>query len=111
VLEVGGQDYVRTARAKGLPKSDVTWRHIMRNALMPVVTLLGFLLPAVLGGAVITEAIFNWPGMGRLFIEAATNRDYPLLLGILTLGAFLTILGNLIADMLYGVVDPRIRYS
>jgi peptide/nickel transport system permease protein len=111
VLEVGGQDYVRTARAKGLPKSEVTWRHIMRNALMPVVTLLGFLLPAVLGGAVITEAIFNWPGMGRLFIEAATNRDYPLLLGLLTLGAFLTIFGNLIADMLYGVVDPRIRYS
>jgi peptide/nickel transport system permease protein len=111
VLEVTGQDYVRTARAKGLPPATVTWRHIMRNALMPVVTIIGFLLPAVLGGALITETIFNWPGMGRLFFEAAISRDYPLLLGILSIGTFLTILGNLIADVLYGIVDPRIRYG
>jgi peptide/nickel transport system permease protein len=111
VLEVVSQDYIRTARAKGLPTQIVTWRHVMRNALMPVVTLLGYLLPGVLGGALITETIFNWPGMGKLFYEAATNRDYPLLLAILSLGTFLTILGTLIADILYGVVDPRIRYS
>jgi peptide/nickel transport system permease protein len=111
VLEVGGQDFIRTARAKGLTNQTVTWRHVMRNALMPLVTIFGFLLPAVLGGAVITETIFNWPGMGRLFYESATTRDYPLLLGILLLGTFLTIAGNLIADVLYGVVDPRIRYS
>ena len=111
VLEVGDQDYIRTARAKGLTQQTVTWRHIMRNALMPVVTLLGALLPAILGGAVIIETIFNWPGMGRLFFEAAGARDYPLLLGILLIGTFLTITGTLIADVMYGVVDPRIRYS
>ncbi len=111
VLEVLGQDYVRAARAKGLPSGTVTWRHVMRNALMPVVTLLGFLLPGVLAGAIITETIFNWPGMGKLFFEAATSRDYPLLLGMLTLSTFLTILGTFIADLLYGVVDPRVRYS
>ena len=111
VLEVLGQDYIRTARAKGLPGTDVTWRHVMRNALMPVVTLLGYLLPAVLGGALLTETIFNWPGLGRLFYEAAVSRDYPLLLAILTMGTILTVLGTLIADLLYGVVDPRVRYS
>jgi len=111
VLEVLGQDFIRTARAKGLTRPAVTWGHAMRNALMPVVTIVGFLLPGVLGGALITETIFNWPGMGRLFFEAATSRDYPLLLGILSLGTFLTIIGNLIADLLYGVVDPRIRYG
>jgi peptide/nickel transport system permease protein len=111
VLEVVNQDYVRTARAKGLPSETVTWRHVMRNALMPVVTLLGYLLPSVLAGAIITEQIFNWPGMGKLFYEAATTRDYPLLLGMLSLGTLLTIVGTLIADVLYGVVDPRVRYS
>lgn len=111
VLEVLGQDFVRTARAKGLPSGDVTWRHVMRNALMPVVTLLGYLLPGVLSGALLTETIFNWPGLGKLFYEAATTRDYPLLLALLSMGTFLTILGTLIADILYGVVDPRIRYS
>jgi peptide/nickel transport system permease protein len=111
VLEVLSQDFTRTARAKGLTSRVVLWRHVMRNALMPVVTLLGYLLPGVLGGAIITETIFNWPGMGRLFYEAATRRDYPLLLGILMLGTVLTILGTLIADILYGVVDPRVRYS
>src|SRR6266508_1212145 len=80
VLEVLGQDYVRTARAKGLPELVVTTRHILRNALLPVVTLLGGLLPALLSGAAITEGIFNWPGMGRLYLEAASTRDYPLLL-------------------------------
>src|SRR5439155_933712 len=78
VLEVLGQDYVRTARAKGLTEPLVARRHVLRNALLPVVTLLGYLLPAVLSGAIITEYIFNWPGMGKLFFEAATSRDYPL---------------------------------
>lgn len=111
VLETLNQDYVRTARAKGLAPPVVSWVHVMRNALMPVVTLLGGLLPGLLGGAIITEFIFNWPGMGKLFFEAASTRDYPLLLGILTLATFLTIIGTLIADLLYGVVDPRIRYG
>lgn len=111
VLEVLGQEYVRTARAKGLPVRAVTWSHVMPNALMPVITLLGYLLPGVLAGAIITEQIFNWPGMGKLFYEAALTRDYPLLLAMLSLGTFLTIMGTLISDILYGVVDPRVRYS
>jgi len=111
VLEVITQDYVRTARAKGLEERVVQRAHILRNALIPVVTLLGSLLPALLGGAVITEAIFNWPGMGRLFLEAASSRDYPLLLGMLLLGTVLTIVGTLLADIGYGLVDPRVRYT
>lgn len=111
VLEVLGQDYVRTARAKGLAAAVVNRHHIMRNALLPVVTLLGYLLPGVLSGAIITEYIFNWPGMGKLYFEAASSRDYPLLLGMLTLGTSLTIIGTLLADLGYGLVDPRIRYD
>ncbi len=110
-LEVLGQDYVRTARAKGLSERIVNRAHVLRNALIPVVTLLGYLLPALLSGAIITEYIFNWPGMGRLFFDAASGRDYPVLLGMLTLGTFLTIFGTLLADIGYGLVDPRIRYS
>lgn len=111
VLEVLSTDYVRTARAKGLAEGVVQRAHVLRTALIPVVTLLGSLLPAMLSGAVITEAIFNWPGMGRLFLEAASSRDYPLLLGMLLLGTVLTILGTLMADIGYGLVDPRVRYS
>ena len=111
VLEVLGQDYVRTARAKGLPWRSVNRAHVLRNALLPVVTLLGYLLPAVLSGAIITEYIFNWPGMGKLYFEAAASRDYPLLLGMLMLGTSLTIIGSLLADLGYGFVDPRIRYD
>lgn len=111
VLEVLSQDYVRTARAKGLSERDVRRNHILRNALAPVVTLLGSLLPAVLSGAIITETIFNWPGMGRLFLEAASTRDYPLLLGMLLMGTVLTIIGTLLADIGYGLVDPRVRYT
>jgi peptide/nickel transport system permease protein len=111
VLEVLGTDYVRTARAKGLAERVVQRAHVLRTALIPVVTLLGSLLPAMLSGAVITETIFNWPGMGRLFLEAASARDYPLLLGMLLLGTVLTIVGMLLADIGYGVVDPRVRYS
>jgi peptide/nickel transport system permease protein len=111
VLEVLGQDYVRTARSKGLDERQVNSAHVLRNALIPVVTLLGGLLPGLLSGAVILETIFNWPGMGRLFLEAASNRDYPLLLGMLLIGTFLTIIGTLLADIGYGLVDPRVRYS
>ena len=111
VLEVLGQDYVRTARAKGLAERTVELAHVLRTALIPVVTLLGGLLPSLLSGAIITETIFNWPGMGRLFFEAASSRDYPLLLGMLLLGTVLTILGTLMADIGYGLVDPRVRYS
>jgi peptide/nickel transport system permease protein len=111
VLEVLAEDYVRTARAKGLALSLVILRHVLRNALLPVVTLLGALLPTILSGALITEYIFAWPGIGRLFYEAATSRDYPVLLGVLTLTTFATILGTLLADLGYGLVDPRIRYA
>jgi peptide/nickel transport system permease protein len=111
VLEVLGQDHVRTARAKGLVEDVVARRHVLRNALTPTVTILGGVLPALISGAAITEGIFNWPGMGRLFLEAAFTRDYPLLLAILSLVTAATLIGTLIADLLYGFVDPRIRYS
>lgn len=110
VLEVLGQDHVRTARAKGLMEDAVARRHVLRNALTPTVTILGGLLPALISGAAITEGIFNWPGMGRLFLEAAFTRDYPLLLAIFSLVTAATLIGTLIADLLYGFVDPRIRY-
>ncbi|HEX2033328.1 MAG TPA: ABC transporter permease [Chloroflexota bacterium] len=110
VLEVLGHDHVRTARAKGLQEQVVASRHVLRNALIPAVTLFGGLLPGLVSGAAITEGIFNWPGMGKLFLEAALTRDYPLLLAILTLGTLATLVGTLLADVLYGFVDPRIRY-
>jgi peptide/nickel transport system permease protein len=111
VLEVVEQDYVRTARAKGLPEIVVTGRHILRNALLPVVTLLGGVLPGLISGAALIEGIFNWPGMGSLYLQAAFTRDYPLLLAITTVLTLATLLGTLIADVLYGYVDPRVRYG
>lgn len=111
VLDVLGQDFVRTARAMGFSNRVVMLRHVFRNALISVVTLLGSLLPAAVSGAVATEFIFNWPGMGRLFLEAASTRDYPLLLAMMLLSTVLTIVGALLADLGYGVVDPRIRYA
>jgi peptide/nickel transport system permease protein len=111
VLDILDEDYVVTARAKGLAPRLVTTRHVLRNALLPVVTQLGGLLPGVVSGALITEYVFGWPGVGRLFYEAATSRDYPLLLAVLTMTTFATILGTLLADVGYGLVDPRIRYA
>jgi peptide/nickel transport system permease protein len=111
VLETLGEDYVQTARAKGLRPFLVISRHVLRNALLPVVTLLGGLLPGVISGALITEYVFAWPGVGRLFYEAATTRDYPLLLAVLTMTTFATIFGTLLADIGYGLVDPRVRYT
>ncbi|MGZ3542501.1 MAG: ABC transporter permease [Vulcanimicrobiaceae bacterium] len=105
------EDYTRTAVAKGLPSRVVLFRHVLRNALIPFITLLGANLPLLFGGAVITEQIFAYPGMGQLFWESAVDRDYSTLLGMTVITAILVILGNLLADILYGVVDPRVRYD
>ena len=105
------EDYVRTARAKGLSLRAVHFRHALRNALLPLVTLIALDLPTVFGGAVFIETIFAWPGMGRLFWDAAKGRDYPILLAVMMIYAALTLLFNLIADIVYGFLDPRIRYD
>jgi peptide/nickel transport system permease protein len=110
-IESLSQDYVRTARAKGMDERRVLLGHVLRNALIPFVTVVGIDVPLYLTGAVLTETVFSWPGMGRLFFDALTVRDYPVLMGILLLGAVLIVLGNLIADVLYGVLDPRISYA
>jgi peptide/nickel transport system permease protein len=108
MLEVLNQDYVRTARAKGLKENLVIWRHAFRNSLIPMVTLAGLSLPELVNGAYITEAIFGWPGMGRLGISAITSRDYPVVMGVTMLSALLVVGGNLLADICYSLVDPRI---
>ena len=110
MLEVLRQDYVRTARAKGLPSSRVIFKHALRNALIPIVTLLGLTVPTLLSGAAITETIFSWPGLGWLGVNAVGVRDYPVVLAFVMLGGAMVILGNLLADILYAVVDPRIKY-
>jgi len=109
MLEVVRQDYIRTARAKGLTESKVIFGHAFRNALMPIVTILGLSIPGLIGGGVIFETIFAIPGMGQLFYLSTMSRDYPSVMGILVIGAILTLLGNLIADIAYAMVDPRIR--
>ena len=109
MLEVLRQDYVQTARAKGLSERVVLMRHALRNALLPVVTLLGLSIPGLIGGAVIAETIFAIPGMGRLFYTSVLARDYPVVMGITLIGALLTLVGNLLADLMYVAVDPRLR--
>ena len=111
MLEVIRQDYIMTARAKGLSERDVIYRHALRNALLPAITILGLSIPGLIGGSVIFETIFAIPGMGQLFYMAVMARDYPTVMGILLIGAILTLLGNLIADVSYAVADPRIRIS
>src|SRR5438270_296722 len=111
MLEVLYQDYVRTARAKGVPAPRVVVQHALRNALIPLLTLAGVQLPMLFGGALVTETVFSWPGMGRFFVDSLGYRDYPVLMGILIFTAVLVILGNLLADLLYAVVDPRIRFG
>ena len=111
MLEVIHADYVRTARAKGLREQVVVLRHIFRNAAIPLVTLMALDLPAIFAGALFTEVIFSWPGMGRLFFAAADRRDYPLLMAIIMITATLIVLSNLLADVLYSLLDPRIRYQ
>ncbi len=108
-VETLRQNYIRTARAKGLPEHQVLYKHALRNALLPIITLLGLSVPGLLGGSVIFESIFSIPGMGRLFFQSVFSRDYPVIMGILVLGAFLTLLGNRLADIAYRFADPRIR--
>jgi peptide/nickel transport system permease protein len=110
MLEQSVQDYVRTARAKGVSSRAVLFRHVLRNALIPVITLLGLTLGWVLSGAVVVEEVFNYPGMGLLFFQSAVTDDFPVLLGVTVVVALTTVLGNLVADILYAVADPRIRY-
>lgn len=109
MLEVVRQDYITTARAKGLPESAVIYRHALRNALLPVVTILGLSVPGLIGGSVIFETIYAIPGMGQLFYMSVMSRDYTVIMGILVIGALLTMIGNLLADVSYALVDPRIR--
>jgi peptide/nickel transport system permease protein len=105
------QDYIRTARAKGASPRQLVTRHILRNSLLPIVTLVGLSLPAVISGAVVVEAIFNYPGMGWLFWTAAGSHDYPVLMGFTVVVGAATVIGNLVADVAYALLDPRIRYS
>ncbi|MGF9699296.1 ABC transporter permease [Paenibacillus sp. MABNR03] len=109
MLEVIRQDYIRTARAKGLKERTVIFKHALRNAMLPAITLMGFELPALFGGAIILEKIFVWPGVGQVYLESITMRDYPFMLGFTIFMAALTLLGTLLSDVLYGVADPRIR--
>ena len=111
MLDVLYQDYVRTAQAKGVSRRGVVLRHALRNALIPLLTLAGLQLPMLLGGALVTETVFSWPGMGRFFLDSLGYRDYPVLMGILIFTAVLVVLGNLLADVLYAVVDPRIHFG
>ncbi len=111
MLEVIRQDYITTARAKGLSERVVIYKHALRNALLPVITILGLSIPGLIGGSVIFETIFAIPGMGQLFYMSVMSRDYPVVMGILFIGAVLTLIGNLVADISYALADPRIRVS
>ncbi|ARK32195.1 ABC transporter permease [Halalkalibacter krulwichiae] len=110
MLEVINQDYIRTARAKGFRERRVVYKHGLRNGLIPVITMFGLMLPTMIGGSAIVESVFNWPGIGKLFIDATFQRDYPVIMAITMFGALLTVIGNLVADILYAVLDPRIEY-
>ncbi|HEV8674275.1 MAG TPA: ABC transporter permease [Methylomirabilota bacterium] len=111
LLEVLRQDYVRTARAKGVPGGRVIWRHALRNGLIPVVTVVGLSLPTLVGGAVLTETVFAWPGIGRLAVGAVFERDYPVIMGVNLLVATIVIAANLLTDLAYCLIDPRISYA
>ncbi len=111
LLETLGQDYIRTARAKGARERRVIGLHALRNAMIPMVTLIGLSVPSIVTGAFITETIFGWPGMGRLGVEAVNGRDYPIIMAVTMLSAVLIIIGNLLADVAYAWADPRIRYE
>jgi len=109
MLDVLHQDYITTARAKGLPENAVVYRHALRNAMLPLITILGLSIPGLIGGSVIAESLFAIPGMGKLFYDAVLMRDFPVIMGILTIGAALTLIGNLLADIAYAWADPRVR--
>jgi peptide/nickel transport system permease protein len=108
-LEVINQDFVRTARAKGLSERTVLMKHVVRNALIPMITLAGLQLPTILGGALVTETVFTWPGMGRLFLDSLGYHDYPVVMGLLMFSAILVLAGSLIADLFVAIADPRVR--
>ncbi|KMJ57820.1 diguanylate cyclase [Bacillus sp. LL01] len=110
MLEVLKQDYMRTARAKGLKENKVTYKHGLRNGLIPVITIFGLMLPGFIGGSVIVEKIFAWPGIGLLFFDSAFQRDYPVIMALTVISAVFVVIGNLIADILYAIFDPRIEY-
>ncbi|MGG4606220.1 ABC transporter permease [Paenalcaligenes sp. Me131] len=109
MLDAMSQDFVRTARSKGASESRILFGHILRNAMLPMITVAGLQLPMLLSGALVTETVFAWPGMGRLFLDSISYRDYPVVMGVLMFTAILVLLGSLLADLLYSVVDPRIR--
>lgn len=111
MLEVKAEDYIRTAQAKGLGDRIVTWRHVFRNALLPVVTIIGLSIPQLVAGALFTETIYSWPGMGSLFVDAVAARDYPMVMGIMLVTAIVVLVANLMTDLAYAVFDPRIRYE
>jgi peptide/nickel transport system permease protein len=111
MLEVVHQDYIRTARAKGLNERNVIIRHALKNAITPLITIIALDLPGLFSGALFTETIFSWPGMGRLFFRSAQRADYPLLMGIVMINAVLIIVFNLLADLGYAYLDPRVRYD
>lgn len=111
VLDNLTEDYVRTAKAKGASERRILFRHVMRNSLIPIATLLGLSLPGILSGALITESVFNYPGMGLLFYQQAQKSDYPTLLGVVIVVALATVIGSLLADIAYAVLDPRVRYT
>jgi peptide/nickel transport system permease protein len=110
-LEVKRSDYIRTAQAKGLKSRVITWRHTLRNAILPVVTVIGLSIPTLVAGALFIETIYSWPGMGSLFVDAVASRDYPMVMGIMLVSAIVVLAANLLTDLTYGVVDPRIRYE
>ncbi len=108
-LDVLSEDFIEATRARGLPERSILFNHALRNSLLPIITIIGLSIPALIGGSVIFESIFSLPGMGQLFYQSVMMRDYPTIMGILVIGAFLTLIGNLIADLLYMIVDPRVR--
>ncbi|PZW87720.1 peptide/nickel transport system permease protein [Bacillus sp. AG442] len=110
MLDVLRQDYMRTARAKGFKENHVVYKHGLRNGLLPVITIFGLMIPSFIGGAVVTEQIFSWPGLGKLFVDSAFQRDYPVIMAMTVISATLVVIGNLVADILYAMVDPRIEY-
>lgn len=110
MLDTIRQDYITTARSKGLPPWLVTTRHALRNSLLPVITIIGLRLPNLFGGAIVIETIFNWPGMGRLYLDGVVTRDVPLIMGMVLISAVVIVFSNLITDMAYAIADPRVRY-
>ena len=111
VLEILQQDYLRTARAKGVGRRNVIWHHAMRNAMVPIVTVIGMQIPLLFGGAVIVEQLFSWPGLGLMTMSAIMSRDYPVIMSVCLLSAVVVLLGNLLTDILYAVVNPTIQYQ